>query len=221
MINRALSRYRFTHQPIAMFKRTFYRNWARLPRQWSISLHLLDPGFFRLGTPYINLFVTYANKKIHHFAYPFLCPDPQTTFIDAILIPWSGLRTVYTFPPFMMIPRILAKIQQFHGLTVLFIAAVDAGATPAVSVATHFHGNGWEATAIASSAAARWRNQDVALPAIRPSHMETLKALFHKLGYDEHVIELLTFTLHESSINLYWDSSKIHPILSVVESSFI
>ena len=73
-----------------------------------------------MGHTVDDLFATYANKKLHHFACLF--PDPWVTCIDAMSILWSGLRMVYAFPPFKMIPAVLKKIWQSSRLTVILIA---------------------------------------------------------------------------------------------------
>ena len=73
-----------------------------------------------LGTPVIDLFATFANRNLPVFASPFL--DQRAKYVDAMLVPWSGMRMVYAFPPFKMLPAVLNKICRSHNLSVILIA---------------------------------------------------------------------------------------------------
>ena len=91
-----------------------------LPTEWEIHPDLLQPVFGRWGRPWIDLFATFANKKCPKFVSPF--PDPRGAFIDALSIPWRRMGMAYAFPPFKVIPSVLAKIRQSVALTVILIA---------------------------------------------------------------------------------------------------
>lgn len=60
------------------------------------------------GTPQIDLFASYQNKKCQVFVS--WHPDPQSSFIDAFTLNW-GNHFFYAFPPFSLLPRVLKKIK--------------------------------------------------------------------------------------------------------------
>ena len=59
------------------------------------------------GMPEIDLFASRLNYKVD--TYVSWLPDPESTYIDAMKIKWSG-RFIYAFPPFSMIWPVLNKI---------------------------------------------------------------------------------------------------------------
>ena len=91
-----------------------------LATEWAINGQLLHPVFSAWGTPVIDLFATFANRKLPVFASPF--PDQRAKYVDAMSVPWSGMGMVYAFPPFKMLPAVLNKIRRSHNLSVILIA---------------------------------------------------------------------------------------------------
>ena len=91
-----------------------------LATEWAINGQLLHPVFSAWGTPVIDLFATFANRKLPVFASPF--PDQRAKYVDAMSVPWSGMGMVYAFPPFKMLPAVLNKIRWSHNLSVILIA---------------------------------------------------------------------------------------------------
>ena len=87
---------------------------------WSINSQLLCPVFFTQGTPVIDLFATFANRKLPVFASPF--PDHKAKYVDAMSVPWTGMCMVYAFPPFNMLPAILNKICMSNYLRLTLVA---------------------------------------------------------------------------------------------------
>ena len=69
----------------------------------------------------MDLFAAHHNKQLK--CYFSFCPDPQAERIDALAHPWSNLRP-YAFPPFILLGRILHKIEQEGVREVVFIAPV-------------------------------------------------------------------------------------------------
>ena len=90
-----------------------------LATEWAINGQLLHPVFSVWGTPVIDLFATFANRKLPVFASPF--PDQRAKKVDAMSVPWSGMGMVYAFPPFKMLPAVLNKIRRSHNLSVILI----------------------------------------------------------------------------------------------------
>ena len=91
-----------------------------LATEWAINGQLLHPVFSAWGTPVIDLFAIFVNKKLPFFASPF--PDQRAKYVDAMSVLWSGMGMVYAFPPFKMLPAVLNKIRRSHNLSVILIA---------------------------------------------------------------------------------------------------
>ena len=67
----------------------------------------------------IDLFATSLNHRLP--VYFSLMIDPQSAGTDAMLQSWGGLQA-YAFPPFGLIPRILAKVRLSRGLELTLVA---------------------------------------------------------------------------------------------------
>ena len=170
-----------------------------LVMEWAIDRQLLDPVLSRWRTPVIDLFATFANKKLPVYASPF--PDSRAKYVDAMSVPWSGMGTVYAFPPFRMLPVVISKIQRAHSLRVILItpqtvSVVDARLGNVCRLPFH-----WCKTDFLSYHR-RWccptgaQKPDI-------TSLETLKALFRSLGHSQRVAELMTQTLWHSSLEVY------------------
>ena len=66
-----------------------------LTTEWSISHRLLQPVFSTWGTPAIDMFATYSNKRLPTFVSPF--PDDRALHVDAMSIHWSDKGILYMF----------------------------------------------------------------------------------------------------------------------------
>ena len=91
-----------------------------LATEWAINGQLLHPVFSAWGTPVIDQFATFANRKLSVFASLF--PDQRAKYVNAMSVPWSGMGMVYAFPPFKMLPAVLNKIRRSRNLSVILIA---------------------------------------------------------------------------------------------------
>ena len=60
--------------------------------------------------PKLDLFASRLNYQI----LPFVSykPDPEAMHVDAFTLDWSSYETLYAFPPFSIINRMLSKIRQ-------------------------------------------------------------------------------------------------------------
>ena len=77
--------------------------------EWSIPDTVFRSLVNAHGMPDIDLFASRLNFKIK--TYVSWLPDPESTYIDAMKIRWSG-RYIYAFPPFSMIWPMLNKIRE-------------------------------------------------------------------------------------------------------------
>ena len=101
------------HNVVADFhSRSFQDN-----TEWTLS----EPFFTKLvnyfHAPAVDLFASALNARLPQ--YVSWKPDPAAFAVDAFSIQWTNLD-FYAFPPFSVIPRVLAKIQQ-DGATGLVI----------------------------------------------------------------------------------------------------
>ena len=66
-----------------------------------------------------DLFATSLNHRLPVYFSPMI--DPQSAGTDAMLQSWDGLQA-YAFPPFGLIPRVLAKVRRSQGLELTLVA---------------------------------------------------------------------------------------------------
>ena len=176
-----------------------------LATEWAINGQLLHPVFSAWGTPVIDLFATFANRKLPVFASPF--PDQRAKYVDAMSVPWSGMGMVYAFPPFKMLPAVLNKIRRSHNLSVILIAPrlmsaswmpelLEQSRCPPIPLDGH-------PLLTQEVAAAKRSRRDKTLPTLKSTRLATLKGLFVKLGYSRRVAECMSTNLRPSSIGCY------------------
>ena len=85
--------------------------------EWSLHLEVFL-SISRMWPGQIDLFATSANHQCSVFFSPFR--DPMAAGTDTFLHRWDGLQT-YAFPPWSVIPRVLAKLRvsQWTELTLI------------------------------------------------------------------------------------------------------
>ena len=79
--------------------------------EWSLH-HEVFRSISRLWPVQIDLFATSENRQCSIYFSPFR--DPLAAGTDAFLQPWDGLQA-YAFPPWSVIPRVLAKLWESRG----------------------------------------------------------------------------------------------------------
>ena len=90
-----------------------------------MAMASLRPVFAKWGEPQIDLFATFANRRL---VSPY--PDPRAEWTDAMSMPWDKERgLLYAFPPFKMVPQVLQKIAQSPGVEVILIAQLQPAAS--------------------------------------------------------------------------------------------
>ena len=77
--------------------------------EWAIPTKTFDSITRKFGLPEIDLFASRLNNKLDR--YVSWKPDPGSTFIDAMSLPWD-FTFVYIFPPFSMLWPIITKLEQ-------------------------------------------------------------------------------------------------------------
>ena len=74
--------------------------------EWSLNMTVFQ-SLSRHWPVQIDLFAASANHRCSNYFSPYR--DPQSAGTDAFLQSWDGLQA-YAFPPFFIIPRVLAKL---------------------------------------------------------------------------------------------------------------
>jgi hypothetical protein len=76
--------------------------------EWSLNDEVYHSIICRMGfTPEIDLFASRLNAKTDKFVS--WHPQPGAITYDAFTVSWADLQC-YAFPPFSLLPRVLAKI---------------------------------------------------------------------------------------------------------------
>ena len=87
--------------------------------EWSLHPQVARALLRTWGNPSIDLFATCLNAKLP--LYCSLVPDPQAVFEDAFHHPWDDLD-LYAFPPFALIGRVIARVQQSSRVAMTLVA---------------------------------------------------------------------------------------------------
>ena len=176
-----------------------------LATEWAINGQLFHPVFSTWGTPVIDLFATFANRKLPVFASPF--PDQRAKYVDAMSVPWSGMGMVYAFPPFKVLPAVLNKIRWSHNLSVILIAPdlMSASWMPELLEQSRCPPIPLDGHPLLTQEVwlPRGSRRDKTLPTLKSTRLATLKGLFVKLGHSRRVAERMSTNLRPSSIGCY------------------
>ena len=89
-----------------------------LQTEWTIAHRVLQRVWNRFHRPHVDLFATRFNHKLPTYVSP--VPDPEAWAVDALSIPWTGLRA-YAFPPIVILPKVLRKARS-DGPCLLLVA---------------------------------------------------------------------------------------------------
>lgn len=103
----------------------YLSRFSNLDTEWSLSLKAFRYLVSNFGSPEIDLFATFDNKKCNKYVSRF--PEAHALVTDAFTISW-GKFFLYAFPPFSIILRVLEKIVQDEALGILVVP--DAPSQP-------------------------------------------------------------------------------------------
>ena len=87
--------------------------------EWSLHPQVARALLRAWGSPSIDLFAICLNAKLP--LYCSLVPDPQAVFEDAFRHPWDDLD-LYAFPPFALVGRVIARVQQSSQVAMTLVA---------------------------------------------------------------------------------------------------
>ena len=175
-----------------------------LTTEWTMAMESLRTVFAKWGEPQINMFATFANRRLVKFASPY--PDPRVEWTDAMSMPWDKERgLLYAFPPFKMVPQVLQKIAQSPGVQVILIAQLQPAASwfPELMdlaqedpVPLFVEGQDLLTQDVVHG---RGRDRDLSLPAIKSSRVETLRAILRAKGHSREAANMMSRCLREFS----------------------
>ena len=67
---------------------SLFRVGQTLNTKWTMAMERLGPLFAKWGEPRVDLFATFANRRLIRFALPYL--DPRAEFTYAMSVPWDN-----------------------------------------------------------------------------------------------------------------------------------
>ena len=174
--------------------------------EWSLHPQVARALLREWGNPSIDLFATCLNAKLP--LYCSLVPDPQAVFEDAFRHPWDDLD-LYAFPPFALVGRVIALVQQSSRVAMTGRASVAReGVVRRLAASTDSTTSG---SALLGQAASATPLQSV--PSRRPraeaSRVETLKRHYRNSGFLGRAARVFSGILRESSSRLYQSRWKI------------
>ena len=76
--------------------------------EWGLNKRWFQKLCQHYQTPSIDLFASRLNHQVE--TYCAWQPDPGAIAIDAFTIDWSSFKTIYAFPPFSIVGKVLQKI---------------------------------------------------------------------------------------------------------------
>ena len=164
-----------------------------------LSLQICNLHVFkRWGFPLIGLFATFSNQKCRQF----LCPRirihdrPLSMQCQSHGTGWEQCTLSHYIQDDPSSNSQTQTVPFYHfdlvG-SVLIGRILDAGATTVDTRQTHSC-SGQEQTSHSTRSSTRWMPQEPDLTLLKPTCVETMRALFKKLFYSEHASELMTST---------------------------
>ena len=90
-----------------------------IPTEWSLHPKIVSRIFRVWGTPEVDMFATLSNSHLPPFMSP--VPEPRALAVDALSQDWQG-RSMYMFPPFPLLNRVMQKLRSTQAAEVILVA---------------------------------------------------------------------------------------------------
>ena len=90
-----------------------------IPTEWSLHPEIVERIFRVWGTPEVDMFATLSNSHLPRFMSPI--PEPRALEVDALSQDWQG-RSMYMFPPFPLLSKVVQKLRSTQVAEVILIA---------------------------------------------------------------------------------------------------
>ena len=90
-----------------------------IPTEWALHPEIVRRVFRVWGTPEVDMFATVSNSHLPRFMSPI--PEPRALAVDALSQDWQG-RSMYMFPPFPLLSKVIQKLRSTQAAEVVLIA---------------------------------------------------------------------------------------------------
>ena len=111
-----------TAAQIASFLYSLFDNHGLSP-QTIKGYRIMSQIFGFWGTPVVDMFATVSNSRLPQFMSPI--PEPRALSVDALSQNWQG-RSMYMFPPFPLLSKVIQKLRSMQEAEVILIAPLVA-----------------------------------------------------------------------------------------------
>ena len=91
----------------------------QITTEWSLHPEIVNQIFRFWGTPVVDMFAPVSNSRLSQFISPI--PEPRALGVDALSQDWQG-RSMYMFPPFPLLSKVIQKLQDTQEAEVILIA---------------------------------------------------------------------------------------------------
>ena len=91
-----------------------------IPTEWFLHTEIVRRIFRVWGTPEVDMFATRSNSHLPRFMSPI--PEPRALAVDALSQDWQG-RSMYMFPPFPLLSKVIQKLRSTQAAKVVLIAS--------------------------------------------------------------------------------------------------
>ena len=108
-----------------------------IPTEWSLHPEIVSRIFRVWGTPEVDMFATLSNS---HLIPRFMSPvrEPRALAVDALSQDWQG-RSMYMFPPFPLLNRVMQKLRSTQAAEVILVAPWWPWWPPGLSCGFHIY----------------------------------------------------------------------------------
>ena len=168
--------------------------------EWSRHLQVARDLLRCWGSPSIDLFATSLNAKLP--LYCSLVPDPQAIFEDVFHHTWDNLD-LYTFPPFPLVGRVVARVRETPNLSVSLVTPTLAGGVvrrPSTSTDPTTFGASMVGPVVVAAPLQQVPQQR---PHGKPLRVATLQRLLQKSGFSQGSAVEMSGCVRTSTSRLY------------------
>ena len=175
-----------------------------LTTEWTMAMESLRPGFAKWGEPKIDMFATFANRRLVKFVSPY--PDPRVEWTDAL---GQGEGPLVRLPAIQDGP---ASSAEDRSITRTAGDTDRSTATGSIMVSRADGPNqrrpgspvrGRSRPADTRRVHGRGRDRNSSLPAVKSSRVETLRAILRAKGHSREAANMMSRCLRESSQQVY------------------
>ena len=99
--------------------------------EWSLHPEIVKHIFRAWGTPEVDMFATLSNSHLPRFMSP--VPEPRALAVDALSQDWQ-VRSMYMFPPFPLLSKVVQKLRSTHVAEVILVAVSTVVSIPTTSL---------------------------------------------------------------------------------------